>query len=604
METNTGGYDRMGYAYLASWLGPVNESDDRYTIGEVLSPVMNSIFHIQNVLFLTRTTYTDNDEIKRAIMSYGAVSTCIHMYQSSSDGADHYRNGKNLYWYRTDKGSNHAVAIVGWDDTYSKDNFKTAPPGDGAWIIKNSWGTNSGENGYYYVSYYDTCLAPLNSPYSTYVFMFNDSIKYDKNYQYDVSGRTDFFLNASDTVWYKNRFIASDNEYLTAVSTYFEKNTNWDLSIYVNNVLRHTQSGFSTPSYSTIELSNYIPLNIGDVFEVVFKITVDKDAGVPISEDIISSGVPINKQLFHENISFISYDGESWTDLFNLTWEYQNSTYSSQVACIKAFTVLEEIGTSLELSIENRKDSTAVIVAHALNQWGYPLSGNVTFHVADQTYVIKLENGFAKIDISFLNASLSAEYSAVGYNSSRVELELHNPLVETSIDFTVSGQYNPLNITAIIVDSKGNNARFGHVKFIIDGEEYVVKVSNGTAGLENISVLPLKLNVSVFYSDSFYYGSCNATKSIEMTRINTRIAFNITSSSDANNPVKANVSVTDFDGNPVRSGKVKLNISGTSYSLEVIDGYASVTHTFLSTGNKTINASFSDVYLYSSSNAI
>ena len=267
----------MGHSYLASWIGPVNEAQDPYIVGEVLSPVMNSIFHVQNILFLTRTNYTDNDEIKRAIMSYGAVSTSIHMYQSS-DGTDLYRNGSNLYWYRTDKSANHAVAIVGWDDNYSKDNFKTTPPGDGAWIIKNSWGTGSGDKGYYHVSYYDTKLAQLNSPYTTYVFLFNESIKYDKNYQYDVSGRTDFFLNESNTVWYKNRFTATDNEWLTAVSTYFEKNTAWNLSIYVNDVLRHVQSGTATLSYSTIELSSFIPLAVGDVFEVEFKITTDYEA--------------------------------------------------------------------------------------------------------------------------------------------------------------------------------------------------------------------------------------------------------------------------------------------------------------------------------------
>jgi predicted outer membrane repeat protein len=126
MDTNTGGYDRMGHAYLTSWLGPVNETQDRYIIGEVLSPVLNSIFHVQNILFLERTSYTDNDEIKRAIMSYGAVSTSIHWYQSS-DGADVYRNGKNIYWNRFDKGANHAVAIVGWDDNYSKKQLQNNP---------------------------------------------------------------------------------------------------------------------------------------------------------------------------------------------------------------------------------------------------------------------------------------------------------------------------------------------------------------------------------------------------------------------------------------------------------------------------------------------
>ena len=62
------------------------------------------------------------------------------------------------------------------------------------------------------------------------MFVLNDTIKYDKNYQYDLAV-TDYFFNETDTVWYKNIFNATDNEYLSAVSTYFEKPSNWKLSV-------------------------------------------------------------------------------------------------------------------------------------------------------------------------------------------------------------------------------------------------------------------------------------------------------------------------------------------------------------------------------------
>ena len=41
MSPNKGGYDKMGYGYLVSWLGPVNESDDIYSASSFLSPVLN-----------------------------------------------------------------------------------------------------------------------------------------------------------------------------------------------------------------------------------------------------------------------------------------------------------------------------------------------------------------------------------------------------------------------------------------------------------------------------------------------------------------------------------------------------------------------------------
>ena len=157
---------------------PVNESEDPYNPSSILSPILNSIIHVQNIVYLNRTSYTGNDEIKKALMEYGAVATSI--YWSSSN-----LKGKN-YYYSGGATSNHAVVIVGWDDTYSRNNFKTTPEGDGAWIIKNSWGTSGGDKGFYYVSYYDTRCAPVDKPYSTYTFVLNDTIKFDKNYQYDV----------------------------------------------------------------------------------------------------------------------------------------------------------------------------------------------------------------------------------------------------------------------------------------------------------------------------------------------------------------------------------------------------------------------------------
>ena len=61
--------------------------------------------------------------------------------------------------------SNHAVTVVGWDDSFSAENWPEGhrPPGDGVWIVKNSWGTEWGNDGYFLLSYYDMNLCALGS---------------------------------------------------------------------------------------------------------------------------------------------------------------------------------------------------------------------------------------------------------------------------------------------------------------------------------------------------------------------------------------------------------------------------------------------------------
>ena len=229
---------------------------------------------------------------KRAIMQYGAVGTTMYM--------GGYLNSKNAYYYYgTSESPNHAVTIVGWDDNFSKNNFAHTPEGDGAWIVKNSWGPGWGNNGYFYVSYYDTRLAQPGLWDVSFAIVLNDTIRLDKNYQYDIAGMTDYFLNSYNTVWYENAFRATDDEYLASVSTYFEKVTNWTVSIYVNSILQHTQSGVSNPGYYTINLDKLIPLKTGDLFEVMFKISVDGEASFPISE-IYS----LNNLAYSPNVSF------------------------------------------------------------------------------------------------------------------------------------------------------------------------------------------------------------------------------------------------------------------------------------------------------------
>ncbi|MCR4841876.1 MAG: fibronectin type III domain-containing protein [Eubacterium sp.] len=98
------------------------------------------------------------EDVKRIIYEDGAVTVSYRADQAyanstAGDVAEFFNYETGAQYIDEIDYANHVVSIVGWDDNYSKDNFKTAPPEDGAWIVKNSWGVgnwgsySSDENG-------------------------------------------------------------------------------------------------------------------------------------------------------------------------------------------------------------------------------------------------------------------------------------------------------------------------------------------------------------------------------------------------------------------------------------------------------------------------
>lgn len=562
MDTNGGGYDEMPIGYFVSWLGPVNETDDLTDDKSTLSPVLNSLMHVQNVVYLGRETYTDNDAIKEAIMKYGAVATGIYY----DDG---YRNGASYYYYGSTAYGNHAVTIVGWDDNYSKNKFYGSPKGNGAWIVKNSWGPGWADNGYFYVSYYDTVFAKVGQSDASYTFILNDTIRFDKNYQYDIAGKTDYFMNESSEVWYKNVFTASDNELLAAVSTYFEKVTDWDVSVYVNNVLKATKSGVSNPGYYTINLDDMISLKLGDIFEVVFHIKVDDEAGFPISEK-----VSLNKVIYDENSSFVSYDGVNWKNLYDLSWTYSTHTYTSQVACIKAFTILKGIETFTSINVTYESYNLVNLTATIIDQYGKLVTnGNVTFTINNVDYVVNVSDGIANLVHLFdkKENNVSLAYDGIGYDVSTNSTTISIAMANVDLSLEISKDLNSAKIDVSTIQKISAT-----VLALVNGEEYSITLVNGkgTLNLEELDKGTYNVKASIENTEIFNSTAQEGTFTIDV--ITTKIKSNDFITDDYSNEAYS-ITLTNLSGDALSNRNIKFVINGENYTVKTDEnGVASI----------------------------
>lgn len=585
METNEGGYNGMPMGYLASWLGPVNATLDPFDDKGTLSPLLDSEMHIQNIYVLpARTSYTDNDAIKEAILKYGGL------YASYYHSAGYLNSKTNAYYDPYTGNGNHAITVVGWDDDYSKNNFYTAPAGDGAFIVKNSWGSSWGDNGYFYISYYDRVLFAVNKDNQAFTYILNDTVRYTKNYQYDVAGMTDYLITGKKTVWYQNIYNATGNEVIAAVSTFFNTTVDYEISIYVNDVLQLTQNGRHEGSgYYTIPLKEYVPVTVGDIFKIVVKLANPQNgyAAVPISEQLSTT-----RCYYAPGVSYFSNDGKKWTDLYDYSASAYSHTYNSQVACLKAFTVADMQNTTVTLNnITPKVQEFSEIIATVTDAKGKMAKiGEVIFSINGTNYTAGVVDGVAKISVYFDEVGdyvISANYKNNGlYNGSFVQKTVS--VTKTDVNLTayigdiVYGE-NPIvniNLTSVA----GVNVT-GDVVLTISGKKYIVNVVNGLAVFE----IPEMLDAGEYHIDVSYLGSEKynaADGATDFTVAKKEITMNVTIDKDYRD-ITVNVNLSEkLDGN------LTVLVNNTPYTLSYTNGTGSLIFKNLTYGNYTISAVF------------
>ena len=390
-----GGNRFISTAYLARWSGPILEEDDPYSPYDFNSPKdLVRAKDIKEVMYLPDMDVDFEggmNAIKDAIMNYGAVQTAMY-------ASNRYLNQTEWAHYCPKRvNGNHAVAIIGWDDNYPKENFLQTPPKNGAWLIRNSWGKGMGIDGYYWASYYDTVVGTNNA-----VYFAKDKGESDYIYQYDPYGMT-------RTVGYNGKGYGAnvfgpvkEKQYVNGAGFYVPA-ANTDYKVYVvkdykgldslkNDRVEVASGTVEYPGYTTVTFDKQEVQKDSKFAVVVYYTTLETYYPIPIEARERKYASRVNA---YPGQSYTSSDGESWKDL---------TVYNSSAnVCIKGFTTLDGKGTPDDPKPEVKKVTGIKLSQNKaqLNKWNrLNLEFTITPEDADNKEVVwtSSDSSVARVD--------------------------------------------------------------------------------------------------------------------------------------------------------------------------------------------------------------
>lgn len=268
-----GGNWRIATAALARRSGLANESDFPF-IHNNISAMGNyseedRYNHDSGVILESAQELLSDEDIKDWVMEHGCATVALCFDDSM------YNSANYSFYNKTDSQSNHQVTIIGWDDEYPAENFSKSgvPEGDGAWLCQNSWGVSWGDNGYFWISYYDRTLTDV------YGFTVRSDEELYKNYTYN-GAEYNVYLIANSGQGAANVFRSNGHEKIDSVSFYTLSSEMFvRVSIYKNLPENYTNPQKGTLSatiektidnsgFHTLYLDSPVALEEGEIFSV------------------------------------------------------------------------------------------------------------------------------------------------------------------------------------------------------------------------------------------------------------------------------------------------------------------------------------------------
>ena len=270
---------------LLAWEGVVNETDaPLHSEGVPMDESLRfrSIAHLQN---MRKFAKKDAVKIKQTLMEKGAMAFTYFIPSDIEPMSEQYGYYQTVYDPHDPerskvKGGGHNVTLVGWDDNFPKENFNETPPGDGAWILRNTWGDKASrtEKGFFYMSYYEEGIGDIS------LLDMEPADNYSGIYQYDGDSDTSYGTgHGSDYGFLQaNVFSARQDENITAVGFYINNyDVPYEAEIYAlepdfsdprdGTLLTKVSGTADYIGYYTVPLSPGCGVRAGQLFSVVVK---------------------------------------------------------------------------------------------------------------------------------------------------------------------------------------------------------------------------------------------------------------------------------------------------------------------------------------------
>lgn len=279
---------------------------------------------LKDMLFLETSQTTKSldktgmNNVKKMIMSNGAVASSVRSPGLPEYGVKKISDIRN--YYSPSKQFDHGITIVGWDDNYPKGSFTTAskPAGNGAWLVKNSYGKIFGNNGYYWVSYY----CPSVCMFCSFTAGKKDA---SQIYQYDGLGIGNSPLESRSLVMAANSFKARKDVLIDRVGTWtLSADSIVNVKVYVGKDDNTPTSGtklinktfkVSQAGYHTLDLGKNAGIPKGSKFSLIVKVKgKNGNYTAPFEICDLTEG-DVHPAGLIKGQSYIKVKGKSWTDM-------------------------------------------------------------------------------------------------------------------------------------------------------------------------------------------------------------------------------------------------------------------------------------------------